>query len=69
MRRGGRARNKVEFRVGSGLKDSERVRGACPAKVGSVITYKFFELTRDGAPRFPTFLRVRPDVDPAEFKQ
>ncbi len=64
----GRARNKVEFRVGSGLKDSERVRGSCPAAIGSVITYKFFELTRDGVPRFPTYLRVRPDVHPDEFK-
>ncbi len=58
----------MEFRVGSGLKDAERVRGACPAAIGAVITFKYFELSRGGAPRFPTYLRVRPDADPAEFR-
>lgn len=36
-------------------------------KIGSVIAFKYFELTKDKIPRFPTFLRIRPDVDANEF--
>jgi DNA ligase-1 len=54
------------FSVGSGLKDSEREVGNVP-KIGTVITFKYFELTKDGIPRFPTFLRVRPDVEATQF--
>jgi len=32
-----------------------------------VVTFGYFELTDGGVPRFPRYLRVRPDVDPAEF--
>lgn len=38
-------------------------------KVGTVITFKYFEFTNDGVPRSPTFMRVRPDVSPDEFKK
>lgn len=44
----------VAFRVGSGFTDAER---ESPPKVGSKITYKFQELTKDGVPRFPTYVR------------
>ena len=30
-----------------------------PLPTGTVITYKFQELTNDGLPRFPVFMRVR----------
>ncbi|KAJ7054080.1 DNA ligase/mRNA capping enzyme [Mycena amicta] len=40
------------FNVGSGLTDKQRKH---PPKIGSIITYRFQELTRDGVPRFPTF--------------
>jgi DNA ligase 1 len=43
------------FSVGSGLTDE--LRESAP-EVGSVITFKYFELTKKGAPRFPVFLRV-----------
>ncbi len=52
------------FGVGSGFSDAER---ANPPPLHSVITVKFFETTKHGVPRFPTFVRVRPDVDPASF--
>ncbi|KAJ4474360.1 hypothetical protein J3R30DRAFT_3508310 [Lentinula aciculospora] len=41
------------FDVGSGLNDQQRKN---PPKVGSIIVYRFQELTKDGIPRFPTFL-------------
>ncbi|KAJ3519118.1 hypothetical protein NMY22_g13344 [Coprinellus aureogranulatus] len=42
-----------KFAVGSGLSDKQRKN---PPKVGSIIVYRFQELTRDGVPRFPTFV-------------
>lgn len=48
----------VKFKVGSGFSDEER---ANPPKIGSVITYKYQNLTAKGLPRFPIFLRVRED--------
>lgn len=62
-----KARNGKMFKVGSGFTDEQRAFNKAP-KAGTVITYKFFELTTDGIPRFPTFLRVRPDVDASEFE-
>ena len=47
----------VEFKVGTGLNDAQR---AAPPSVGALITYRYQERTRSGAPRFPVFMRVRP---------
>ena len=47
-----------EFNVGSGLTDVTRVN---PPKIGTVITYQFNGLTKNGLPRFPRILRVRED--------
>ena len=47
------------FKVGSGFTDKER---ANPPKKGTVITYRYFELTKDGIPRFPTYMRVHPGM-------
>ena len=44
------------FRIGSGL--SQAVRQQPPA-IGSMVTYRYQELTGNGLPRFPRFLRVR----------
>ena len=41
--------NGKEFKVGTGLKDKEREN---PPAVGSLITVKYQELTKDGIPRF-----------------
>ena len=46
------------FKIGSGLSDENRQK---PPKIGSIITYKFQNLTANGKPRFPIFLRVRED--------
>ena len=33
-----------------------------PPKIGAIITYKFQELSKNGKPRFPTFLGIRIDM-------
>ncbi|KIM38613.1 hypothetical protein M413DRAFT_239846 [Hebeloma cylindrosporum] len=48
------------FNVGSGLTDKIRTT---PPKIGKIITYRFQELTRDGVPRFPSFIGVAIDKD------
>ncbi len=48
-----------EFGVGTGLSDAEREN---PPSIGTVITYRYQELTKDGIPRFPVFIRIREDV-------
>lgn len=42
--------------VGTGFSDHEREH---PPKIGSVVTYKFQELTPAGIPRFPAYVGVR----------
>jgi DNA ligase-1 len=44
------------FSVGSGFSDAQR---RDPPPVGTLVTYRYRELTRNGMPRFPRFLRVR----------
>lgn len=48
--------NGQQFRIGTGFSDAER---ANPPAVGTTITYKYFGKTRNGIPRFASFLRVR----------
>ena len=48
----------LKFKIGSGFSDRDR---ANPPKIGSIITYKYQNLTAKGLPRFPIFLRVRED--------
>lgn len=57
-------RNGTAFKVGSGFSDAERED---PPEVGAVITFRYFEATKAGVPRFPTYLRLRQDVDPSDF--
>ncbi|MCA9571427.1 MAG: DNA ligase [Myxococcales bacterium] len=49
----------TRFKVGTGFTDAERED---PPAVGTVVTFRYQELTRAGVPRFPSFLRVRSDV-------
>ncbi|MBS0345493.1 MAG: DNA ligase [Proteobacteria bacterium] len=46
----------VHFQIGSGFTDEERRN---PPPVGSVITYRYRDLTAAGVPRFATYLRRR----------
>jgi len=44
------------FKLGGGFSNKEREN---PPKIGSVVTFKYKEFTKNGMPRFPIFLRVR----------
>lgn len=46
---------KIRFKIGSGFSDKDR---AAPPPIGTIITYKYYGLTKNGLPRFPVFLRV-----------
>lgn len=50
--------NGVEFKLGSGFSLSERKN---PPTIGSVVTFKYLDFTKNGIPRFASFLRVRLD--------
>lgn len=50
------ADNGIEFNCGTGLNDEQRQN---PPKIGDMITYRYFELTKTGVPRFPVFVEVR----------
>jgi DNA ligase-1 len=52
-------REGIEFSVGTGLSDSER---ADPPPLGAVVTYRYQEVTKKGAPRFPSYVGVRGDA-------
>jgi len=47
------------FSVGTGFSDAER---EAPPAEGSIVTFRYQELTDDGTPRFPSYLGVRHDL-------
>lgn len=48
--------NKRSIYIGSGLSDLQREN---PPKIGTLVTFKYNGLTKNGLPRFPVFLRIR----------
>ena len=50
----------IEFKIGTGFNDQQRQH---PPKIGSVITYRYTGTTKTGLPRFPSFIRVRADLE------
>ncbi len=50
----------TRFSVGTGLSDDER---RAPPPIGSVITFRYQELSEDGVPRFPSYVGVRIDAE------
>ncbi len=54
------------IKVGTGFTDTQR---ETPPPIGSIIVYKYFEITKDGNPRFPSFHGVREDGDAQLFKR
>ncbi len=52
--------NGIKFAIGTGFTDKER---ANPPPIGSIVTFRYQELTDAGVPRFPSFVRARIDVD------
>ncbi|MDO5674991.1 MAG: DNA ligase [bacterium] len=49
------------FRIGTGLSDADRSN---PPPIGTVITYRHRGFTAKGLPRFPSYLRIRSDLEP-----
>lgn len=49
--------NGKTVKVGSGLTDEQR---ETPPPIGCTVTIKYQELSREGIPRFPTFIRIHP---------
>jgi DNA ligase-1 len=52
----------TQFAIGTGFSDKER---ASPPPVGSVVTFRYQELSDAGVPRFPSYVGVRVDAKPA----
>jgi DNA ligase-1 len=57
-----RLSNGIEFSVGTGFSDAQR---AAPPPIGSLITFRYQELSDAGVPRFPSFVGIRNDAPPA----
>ena len=51
--------NGKRFNVGTGLSNEERAK---PPPIGTIITFRYQELTNDGIPRFPSYVGVRADA-------
>ncbi|MBP8168073.1 MAG: DNA ligase [Azonexus sp.] len=51
-----RADDGREFSLGTGFTDQQR---RDPPPIGALVTYRYHDLTRNGMPRFASFLRVR----------
>jgi len=51
--------NGKRFQLGSGLSDALRRQ---PPPVGTRITYRYQQLTKNGLPRFARYLRIREDI-------
>eukprot|EP01126_Amoeba_proteus_P001018 TRINITY_DN10290_c0_g1_i1.p1 TRINITY_DN10290_c0_g1~~TRINITY_DN10290_c0_g1_i1.p1 ORF type:complete len:359 (-),score=108.58 TRINITY_DN10290_c0_g1_i1:157-1233(-) len=53
--------NGVKFHIGSGFTNAQRKNNTKP-KIGQIVSFKYQELSEEGNPRFPVFLRVRVDI-------
>lgn len=50
----------TRFNVGTGLSDAER---RAPPPIGSLITFRYQELSDGGVPRFPSYVAMRDDAE------
>lgn len=57
-----RLKNGVEFEIGSGFTDKERREFWKNRPIGKKVTFQYQELSDDGVPIFPTYLRMRQDI-------
>ncbi len=46
----------IRFKLGNGFRDAQREN---PPKIGSLVTYTYKDKTKNGKPKFASFLRVR----------
>lgn len=47
----------IQFKLGTGFSENER---QSPPVIGSWVTFKFYGVTKNGKPRFASYLRTRP---------
>ncbi|RLB85399.1 MAG: DNA ligase [Deltaproteobacteria bacterium] len=50
--------NNIIFKLGTGFTDQNRKN---PPSIGTIVTFKYYGFTKNGIPRFASFLRVRQD--------
>ncbi len=50
----------IRFKLGTGFSDRER---QAPPAIGSWVTFKFYGVTKNGKPKFASYLRTRPGFD------
>jgi DNA ligase-1 len=50
----------ITFKCGTGLSDDDRRN---PPDLGTIVTYRYQELTDGGVPRFPSYIGVRADAE------
>ncbi|WP_319522108.1 DNA ligase [uncultured Desulfosarcina sp.] len=53
-----RLENGIQFKLGTGFTMSQR---KAPPPIGALVTFKYYGFTRNGVPRFASFMRVRRD--------
>ncbi|MDD2895408.1 MAG: DNA ligase [Aliarcobacter sp.] len=51
-----RLKNGVIFNLGGGFSDKQREN---PPKIGDIVTFKYYDLTKNNKPKFASFLRIR----------
>ncbi len=50
------SREKIRFKLGTGFSDEERLN---PPQIGDIVTFQYRGKTKNGVPRFASFLRIR----------
>ncbi|WP_334019104.1 DNA ligase [Alteromonas sp. S015] len=53
-------REGIQFKLGTGFSENER---QSPPAIGSWVTFKYYGLTKNGKPKFASYLRTRPQPD------
>lgn len=48
--------NGIIFNLGGGFSDTQRKE---PPKIGNIVTFKYYDLTKNNKPKFASFLRIR----------
>jgi DNA ligase-1 len=54
--------NGVKFEIGTGFTHEERSAYWCVPPIGHYVTFQYQELSGDGVPLFPSFLRMKEDL-------
>ncbi len=52
----------INFNIGTGFNDYQRDNAETLFPIGTIVTFKYREITKTGKPRFPSFLRIRNEL-------